>query len=232
MEATAKQGEYIRDGLDYELWMSNIHRVLNEANISKLHMMMTINSLCLTTITEFMDEILDLRETYGSRAPTMTLNILRFPSFQSAAILPEEIKTHYKDKLNNWYLSERPQEMLSEGEKESVRRLIDYLDIVKTPHKNTAETPKLYNDFKSFFAQYDIRRDKDFATTFAGPLGDWFTSLEAEVPSADDIKQRRIELVSIDRAGDPATMEAYVGGDDAHEAVGGWNTKTDELGTE
>ena len=232
MEATAKQGEYIRDGLDYNLWMSNIHRVLNEANISKLHMMMTINSLCLTTITEFMDEMLDLRETYGERAPTMTLNILRFPSFQSAAILPEEIKTHYKDKLNNWYLSVRPQAMLSEGEKESVRRLIDYLDIVKTPHKNTAETPKLYNDFKSFFAQYDIRRDKDFATTFSGPLGDWFTSLEAEVPSADDIKQRRIELVSIDRAGDPATMEAYDGGDDAHEAVGGWNTKTDELGTE
>jgi len=230
MEATAKQGEYIRDGLDYERWMSNIHRVLNEANISKLHMMMTINSLCLTSITEFMDEMLDLRETYGDRAPTMTLNILRFPSFQSAAILPEEIKTHYKDKLNNWYLSERPQAMLSEGEKESVRRLIDYLDIVKTPHKNTAETPKLYNDFKAFFAQYDIRRDKDFATTFPGPLGDWFTSLEAEVPSADDIKQRRIELVSIDRAGDPATMEAYDGGDDAHEAVGGWNTDTDTLG--
>ena len=232
MEATAKQGEYIRDGLDYERWMSNIHRVLNEANIKKLHMMMTINSLCLTSITEFMDEMLDLRETYGERAPTMTLNILRFPSFQSAAILPEEIKTHYKDKLNNWYLSERPQAMLSEGEKESVRRLIDYLDIVKTPHKNTAETPKLYNDFKSFFAQYDIRRDKDFASTFPGPLGDWFTSLEAEVPSADDIKQRRIELVSIDRAGDPATMEAYGGGDDVHEAVGGWNTKTDALGTE
>jgi organic radical activating enzyme len=217
MEATGKQGEYIRDGLDYELWMSNIHRVLNEANIKKLHMMMTINSLCLTSITEFMDEMLDLRETYGHKAPTMTLNILRFPSFQSAAILPEEIKTHYKDKLNNWYLSERPQEMLSEGEKESVRRLVDYLDIVKTPHKNTAETPKLYNDFKSFFAQYDIRRDKDFVSTFPGLLAEWFKSLEAEVPSEDDIKQKRFVLESTDRTGDPATTKEYGGGDDDHE---------------
>jgi len=232
MEATGKQGEYIRDGLDYDLWMSNIHRVLNEANISKLHMMMTINSLCLTSITEFMDEMLDLRVQYGDRAPTMTLNILRFPSFQSAAILPEEIKTHYKDKLNNWYLSERPQEMLSEGEKESIRRLVDYLDIVKTPHKNTAETPKLYNDFKSFFAQYDIRRNKDFATTFPGPLGDWFGSLEADVPSADSILNGNNPVSTVfELIEDPATMKEYDGGDDEHEVtVPGWNTDKDTLG--
>ena len=120
--------------------------------------------------------------------------------------------------------------MLSEGEKESVRRLIDYLDIVKTPHKNTAETPKLYNDFKSFFAQYDIRRGKDFISTFPGPLADWFTSLEAEVPSEDAIKSNRIELISIDRNGDPATTEKYDGGDDAHETIGGWDVETDALG--
>ena len=41
---------------------SNIHRVLKESNVKKLHMMMTINSLCLVTITNFMDEMLDLRE--------------------------------------------------------------------------------------------------------------------------------------------------------------------------
>ena len=230
MEATGVQGEYIRDGLNYDYWKSNIHRVLKEANVSKLHMMMTINSLCLNSITEFMDEMLDLREEYKERAPTMTLNILRFPSFQSAAILPEEIKTHYKDILENWYMSERPQEMLTEGEKESVRRLIDYLDIVKTPHKNTAETPKLYNDFKSFFAQYDIRREKDFVSTFPGPLAEWFKSLEADVPSESDIRSKTIELESVDRAGDPATTKAYDGGDDEHETVGGWNTDTDALG--
>ena len=230
MESIGQQAEYIRDGLKYKEWKNNIHRVLKESNVRKLHMMMTINSLCLNSITEFMDEMLDLREEYGQRAPTMTLNILRFPSFQSAAILPENIKTHYKNKLNEWYTSDRPQEMLSEGEKESVRRLIDYLDIVKTPHKNTAETPKLYNDFKSFFSQYDIRRDKDFVSIFSGPLAEWFKSLEADVPSEDDIKAKRFILTSTNRAGDPATTEEYGEGDDEHETVGGWNTETDELG--
>jgi organic radical activating enzyme len=232
MEATGIQGEYIRDGLDYDLWMSNIHRVLNESNVEKLHMMMTINSLCLDSITDFMDQMLDLRETYGHKAPTMTLNILRFPSFQSAAILPEDIKTFYKEKLDNWYHSERPQEMMSDGEKESVRRLIDYLDIVKTPHKNTAETPKLYNDFKAFFAQYDVRRNKDFATTFPGPLADWFASIEADVPSKQDILSgaKTSFVIDID-VDDPATTKEYDGGDDTHEkTVPGWNTDTDTLG--
>jgi organic radical activating enzyme len=233
MEAIGQQGEYIRDGLNYEEWKSNLHRVLKESNVRKLHMMMTINSLCLNSITEFMDEMLDMREEYGHRAPTMTLNILRFPSFQSAAILPEEIKTHYKDKLNDWYNSERPKEMLSEGEKESVRRLVDYLDIVKTPHKNTAETPKLYNDFKSFFAQYEIRRDKDFVSTFPGPLAEWFKSLEAVVPSRDQILFGENSTNTINQIIlDPATTKEYGGGDDRHEQelVPGWNTDKDTLG--
>jgi organic radical activating enzyme len=231
MEATKDQAEYIRDGLDYDLWKSNIHRVLKESNVAKLHMMMTINSLCLTTITEFMDEMLDLREDYGRRAPTMTLNILRFPSFQSAAILPPEIKTHYKEKLETWYLSERPQSMLTDGERASIQRLIDYLDIVKTPHKNTADQDKLYNDFKAFFSQFDVRREKNFVETFAGPIAEWYQTLEAEVPTAEQIKTKTFVLEVGDRAGDPATTEAYDGGDDEHErAVGGWDTENDALG--
>ena len=234
MEAIGIQGEYIRDGLDYKYWMENIHRLLKEGNVSQLFMMMTINSLCLNSITEFLDEMLDLREEYKERAPVLSLNILRFPSFQSAAILPKDIKTHYMKKLNDWFISERPQSMLDEGEKASVQRLIDYLDIIKTPHKNTAETPKLYNDFKSFFSQYDVRRNKDFVSTFPGPLAEWFKSLDAEVPNRDQIlnSNNPTNTMEIFMA-DPATTEKYEGGDDEHEAknVPGWNTETDNLGS-
>ena len=83
---------------------------------------------------------------------------------------------------------------------------------------NTPLNRKLYNDFKSFFAQYDIRRNKDFVSTFPGPLAEWFKSLEADVPSEDDIRQKRFVLESTDRTGDPATTEEYGGGDDEHEA--------------
>ena len=142
--------------------------------------------------------------------------------------MPEEIKSHYKEKIDKWINSERPQAMLDEGEKASVVRLVDYLDIVKTPHKDTAETPKLYNDFKSFFAQYDIRRKKDFMSTFPGPLAEWFDSLEAEVPSSHQILHGVNSVNTINQIiEDPATIKEYDGGDDDHEIVDG---ATDTLG--
>jgi len=100
--------------------------------------------------------------------------------------------------------------MLHDGEKASVERLIDYLDIVKTPHKNTADKEKLYNDFKAFFAQYDIRRGKSFTETFPGPLADWFNSLSSEIPTAEKILSKELQLDVSDTAIDPKTTETYI----------------------
>ena len=81
------------------------------------------------------------------------------------------------------------------------------------------------------FSQFDVRRDKNFVETFAGPIADWYQTLEAEVPTAEQIKTKTFVLEVGDRAGDPATTEAYSGGDDEHErAVGGWDTENDALG--
>ena len=57
-----------------------------------------------------------------------------------------------------------------------VQRLIDYLDVVKTPHSDTFDRASLYNDFKQFHEQYDQRRGKDFRKTFPA-LADWYNSL-------------------------------------------------------
>ena len=54
--------------------------------------------------------------------------------------------------------------------------LIDYLDVVKTPHSDTFDMPKLHNDFKRFYTQYDKRRGKDFATAFPS-MKDWYNEL-------------------------------------------------------
>jgi organic radical activating enzyme len=216
-ECAATQNEYIRDGLNYKVWRNNIIRLLKESNVKKLHCMMTINSLCLETITEFMDDMIELRKEFGQRAPTMTLNILRFPSFQSAAILPVELKAIFKRKLEDWLPTK--QEFLNQGEVAHVQRLIDYLDVVKTPHRNTAETPKLYNDFRYFYEQYDIRRNKDFRAAFP-TFVEWYNS----IPYNSDIV-----VPSITSAIDPATTENYLN-DDIVAGTGGWNTKTDTLG--
>ena len=65
---------------------------------------------------------------------------------------------------------------LHQMEVNQVKRLIDYLDIVKTPHSEAFEMPKLLNDFKEFYKQYDERRNKDFVKTFP-ELEEWYDRL-------------------------------------------------------
>jgi hypothetical protein len=166
MEATGTQAEYIRDGLDYEQWCTNINLLLQSNTVKAVHVMCTINALCLTTLPDLLDQLLELKRTYGRERVNFTLNILRFPSFQSALVLPTELRNQYRDDLATWLAVNRADPMLHEHEINHTQRLIDYLDVVKTPHSDTFEMPKLRNDFREFYSQYDARRAKDFATTF------------------------------------------------------------------
>jgi hypothetical protein len=150
--------------------------LLEEGNLKGLHVMCTVNALCLETLPELLDWCLGKKEKYGRDFPNFTLNILRFPSFQSPLVLPNDIKTTYKDNLQNWLNNNKHNPLLHEMEIDQTQRLIDYLDVVKTPHSDTFAMPALLNDFKQFYRQYDTRRGKNFAETFS-TLKDWYHTL-------------------------------------------------------
>lgn len=175
-EATGEQAEYIRDGLDYELWLKNIKRILNEGNCNGVNIMMTINSLCLFSITEFLDEVYKLKEMTQSRTPTVSLNLLRFPSFQSPLALPNHIKDYCHDKLSTWWKENKEKEGWHEFEKASIERLIDYLVTVDAPHRRTSNPITLWRDFKTFYKQYDQRRGKSIYV-FPKILTEWMDSI-------------------------------------------------------
>lgn len=175
-EAVGEQAEYIRDGLDYSQWKRNLIRVGQEANLRGLHIMMTINSLCLFSITEFLDEIYELKKIGKSKNPTVSLNLLRFPSFQSPLALPDHIKIYCRTRLQTWYDKNKHGEYWHEFEKASIERLIDYLDVVDAPHRRTSNKITLWRDFKTFYTQYDQRRGKSIRV-FPSILLDWFDQL-------------------------------------------------------
>jgi len=175
-EAVDAQAEYIRDGLDYDLWMHNLQELLERDHIRAVHVMCTINALCLDSLDTFLDQLIWLKKVYGRERVNFTLNILRFPSFQSPLVLPEYLLVYYRNRLILWQERHREQEYMHEHEINHMSRLIDYLDRVKTPHSDTFETPKLHNDFRQFYTQYDQRRSKDFAKTFP-TLVTWYNTL-------------------------------------------------------
>lgn len=176
-EAYGTQAEYIRDGLDYDLWMHNFQELLEHDHIRAVHCMCTINALCLDSLDVFLDQLVRLKKVYGRERVNFTLNILRFPSFQSPLILPEELKTRYRLRLTDWLNKHRSQSYLHEHEINHTERLINYLDVVKTPHSEAFDQPKLLNDFRQFYTQYDRRRNKNFAETFPA-LRSWYESIQ------------------------------------------------------
>jgi hypothetical protein len=206
-EAFGAQGEYIRDGLDFPQFSQNCVKMLREGKIEGFHMMMTINALCLDSMVEFLDWVLELKREFGHNKPSFSVNILRFPSFQSALTLPDDLRTKYHDQLLAWHRKvQQKQELDGTGralvqdwEADQLSRLIEYLDVVKTPHRNTADRWKLEHDFKVFYDQYDVRRGKDFRKTFPN-LVEWYDSLEVrplEVEEEDIQKPKGERAVEI-----------------------------------
>ena len=175
-EAVHQQAEYIRDGLDYQQWLANMHTLLGSGTVRAVHSMCTINALCLDSLTEYLGHLLNLKQQYGRDRVNFTLNILRFPSFQSALVLPDSIRTDYRIRLEQFLSVNRNNPYFHEHEINHLQRLVDYLDVVKTPHSEAFDMPRLLNDFKQFYTQYDQRRGKDFAKTFP-KLNSWYQSL-------------------------------------------------------
>ena len=175
-ESLNNHAEYIRDGLIWGQWRYNMQNIMESGRLRGLHVMCTINALCLDSLPEFLDQLMEWKNKYGRDFPNFTLNILRFPSFQSPLVLPDEIRTRHKKRLEAWLRRWENNIGLQEHEHNHMQRLIDYLDVVKTPHSDAFDMPKLHNDFKQFYTQYDQRRGKNFRTTFP-LLADWYDTL-------------------------------------------------------
>ena len=175
-EALGAQAEYIRDGLVWQDWVNNVEKLLQSQKFRGLHVMCTVNLLCLDSLDEFLDVVMNWKLEYGRDAINFSLNILRFPSFQSLTVLPDNMRNIYYNRLNDFAAQYIQLNLMHEFEFNQLTRLIDYVDVVQKPHEEAMSQTILQRDFKNFYSQYDIRRGKDFCSTFPN-LADWYKTL-------------------------------------------------------
>jgi len=175
-EATFEQAEYIRDGLKYSDWHSNLLHMMVDKVPAEIHVMATVNALCLESLPKFLEKMVWFKNASKIYGPTVnfTLNILRFPSFQSPLVLPDDLR--HKFRLDLVEFLNNNEKHLEHMEINQTQRLVDYLDVVKTPHAGAAEQNKLQKDFKAFYSQYDKRTGKDFEKTFP-IIGEWYRGI-------------------------------------------------------
>ena len=213
-ETIGSHAEYIRDGLKWEKWITNVERMLKEGNVKSINCMMTINALCLFHITDFMDEMLRLKRTYKTSSPNCSFNILRFPSFQSIVTLPKEIREERANHIEKWINDnyDGGGNFFLDWERDGMLRMVSYIREVETGHSHTSSLESRERDFKSFYMQYDIRRNKNFVETFT-ELKDWFESIPLTdtgvfkgMVDGDDAKSNRY----VDEVMETAKREGWI----------------------
>jgi uncharacterized protein YgiB involved in biofilm formation len=96
-------------------------------------------------------------------------------------VLDDDMKMYHIEKLKQLRQRWAPKflnrsDCFHEFEIGQLDRLIEYLKVVDKPHSEGFEMPRLHNDFKQFYTQYDVRRNKNFAKTFP-ELETWYESL-------------------------------------------------------
>jgi organic radical activating enzyme len=174
-ESVGDQAEYARDGLNYDKFLDNLEKCIVEGNFRIVHIMMTVSTLCLFSITSFLDKVLILKEKYGSEKGTFSLNILHYPEFLSAKNLPKHLKVKCSNDIENWLEKHRNSYAMLAQEVTGLERLIDFLR-----EEDKLSTKKLTlnrNDLKSFLVQYDLRRGKSYKKVFPGEFTDWLDSI-------------------------------------------------------
>ena len=172
-ESVGPKSEYIRDGFEWDTWTRNFDTIANSN--AKLHSMCTIGALSLCGLIDYLNWCLLQKQTYGKDTPTFTLNIQRFPKFQSPLILPQSIRKKFAQDLQDW-LNNADKNLLHDMEVEHVNRLVDYLDNDKNQLGNESLLQSLRQDFKCYYTQFDKRRNHNFEQTFP-QLAEWYNSL-------------------------------------------------------
>ena len=173
-EGYGVHGEFVRDGLDYDLWRRNLVQFATDGHYKMIHVMLTISALSIWTITEFMDDMLNLRKKFGGHQFHMSVNLLRFPSFQNLNILPIELKLAQANKIETWLSIPHK---LSGHERNQIERLVSYLRNVERSQEDQDSLENKINDFVQFTRQYAVRKNKDIASSFPLEFTNWINSL-------------------------------------------------------
>jgi organic radical activating enzyme len=147
-ESAGDVAEFIRDGMVYNEWLNNVHRVCQETN-AKVSISTTITALSLIGLDQLYTDIIKIR-----RRPYISINFATYPEFQSLACLSYEEREYYQKKYVSFFAS--IENSLTQSELSVVPRILNMLDPQLTNDKHI----EYRADLDIFFSQYCQRRNK------------------------------------------------------------------------
>lgn len=173
LDTWGPRAEYIRTGLDLELWEKNFHTYLSNTN-SPITFMITFNIFSVTTFKSLLEKMLEWRTQYGwYDHPTNPQHRVRFdtpylrdPIQYDMNILPKhEFMPFMHEALN--FMQENVDDTASNKftslEYEKFKRVVDYME---STHYSEEKLIEGRRDFYNWFNELDERRDADMLAVF------------------------------------------------------------------
>ena len=172
VEATGKQAEYTRYGLQYEKFWSNIDKILTELPKVTINIMATYNALSVFTFSDLIDRTFEMKKKHANgmrywvSALQLDTSYLRWPTFLSVKVLPEEHKQLILESAKKalYYgikTFTHDNHGFSNIEIQKMKRLYDYA--IGTTN---FDVTKYRRDLVKYVDEYDKRRNLNFKETF------------------------------------------------------------------
>ena len=185
MDTWGKPAEYIRTGLDTQIWEENLNTYLLETNLP-VTFMVTFSVLTVTNFQSLLEKMLEWRAKYNGNDQKKWQRVrfdtpfLKEPLQYDMNILPKEEFMPYmynhlqyiKDNLND-----KDRTKFSELEYEKFLRVVKYMETTNYTPERIEEGRK---DFANWFTEYDRRRGTDFTSTFPA-LANFYNTCKNEL---------------------------------------------------
>lgn len=192
-EAYAEKGEYIRDGLIWENYVTNFELCKNSPLLAPLMIMGTVNAQAVDGFLDYLNWVKEQKRAVNNAGAVLfSITPVRFPTFQSLIILPKDLRAQYAQEIQNYIDNPTNLKWFTEYDLVNITRFINYVRDAEAPHRETKmgfeenkdfdkenrvfDVDELSKDFKSFFIQFDKRRNKNFVETFPR-LANWYNNL-------------------------------------------------------
>ena len=171
LDTWGPRAEYIRTGLDLDVWSNNFHTYLTKTK-NPITFMITFNILAVTSFKSLLEKMLEWRKQYGwydhlkEHRIRFDTPYLKEPLQYDMNILPKEEFMPYMHEALDFIkqnIDNTASDKFTDLEYEKFRRVVNYME---TTHYSDDKLKEGRTDFHRWFTEFDRRRGTDFLETF------------------------------------------------------------------
>ncbi len=167
IDAWEERAEYIRNGLDFQMFWENVNRYLTEVKSGHLSFIITMNALNLSSVKQLLEGYLALQKKYNDQTNRIFFDtpLLQSPEWMSLKVLDKAELEPLKSALG--FMQENTQ---GAGEVIGFRKThierFERIVAEATQFSDVQMRKELMADFHRFFSEHDRRRGTNFLKTF------------------------------------------------------------------